>query len=481
MLTDAMSDLIVSELPFEPTDGQREAVRRLSDFVLSPRDRLFVLRGYAGTGKTSLVSAFVRAMVRLNRTVVLMAPTGRAAKVFSLYSGQPAYTIHKVIYRQKQFVGEDSEFTLNYNRLRHAVFVVDEASMIARGGSGLSVFGTRGLLDDLLQYVTDGEGCRLLFVGDTAQLPPVGEQESPALSPSCLAGYGFGLASADLTQVVRQGEASGVLWNATALRRLLASAAGDFLPRIRAKGFPDVRFLPGNELIDTLDEAYRRSGTEQTIVVTRSNKRAIVYNNGIRARIFDREGELTQGELIMVAKNNYYWPAQAALADKELRLPMDFIANGDVAEVRRIRHVHEQYGLRFADVLLRFPDYDGFELQARVLMDTLQSEAPALTREQSEYLFRAVLADYADIPQKRERMKRLREDPYYNALQIKYAYAVTCHKAQGGQWEQVFVDQGYMPEERFDESYLRWLYTAFTRTTGNVYLVNWPERQRLTD
>ncbi len=477
MLTDALRDCMLAELPFEPTEQQVGAMTHLATFLLSSDDGIFVLRGYAGTGKTSLIAALVRTLNVLHRPVVLMAPTGRAAKVFAAYSGCPAYTIHKVIYRQKKFEGEYSEFTLGFNKLRHALFVIDEASMIANQGGGW--LGTQNLLDDLLRFVAEGEGCRVLFVGDTAQLPPVGEDVSPALSVSCLKGYSPRVSEFELTQVVRQAVESGVLWNATVLRQLLTTEAERVFPYIRGWGFSDVVFLSGADLIETLEGAYQKVGVEDTIVVTRSNKRAIVYNNGIRGRIFDREGELVQGERVMVAKNNYFWIEQFAKSNPEENVPIDFVANGDTAEVRRVRNVHEQYGFCFADVLLRFPDYNDFEMEFRVLLDTLQSEAPALLREQSERLYQSVLLDYMDIPQKRERMKRLREDPYYNALQLKYAYAVTCHKAQGGQWRNVFIDQGYITEEMYNLSYLRWLYTAFTRATEKLYLVNWPETQRM--
>ena len=310
-----------------------------------------------------------------------------------------------------------------------------------------------------------------------AQLPPVGEEVSPALDGDALARFGLHVAGVELSEVVRQATESGVLWNATRLRRLVGAGGADF-PRIRTEGFADVRVVPGDELIEELVSAYGYGGTDDTIVVTRSNRRAVVYNNGIRARIFDREGELTRGDLVMAVKNNYYWAEQAAAAlPRGERLPFDFIANGDIAEVVRLRNVHEMHGFRFADATLRWPDYDGYELTCRVVLDTLQSEAPAMTADERDRLFEAVNADYAHIRNRRERMKQLRQDPYYNALQIKYAYAVTCHKAQGGQWSRVFVDQGYLGNTLPDDAYLRWLYTAFTRTSDRLYLVNWPRGQ----
>lgn len=478
MIYEELARQIALEFPFEFTPKQKEAVAELARFVATPvRESAFILRGYAGTGKTTLVGALVRVLKKLERDVVLLAPTGRAAKVFSAHAGNPAYTIHKVIYRQETFNGENTRFDLGFNKLRHAFFIVDEASMVADQG-GTTVFGSGLLLDDLIRYVYEGEGCKLLFVGDTAQLPPVGEEESPALCRDSLRRYGLNLMEADLTEVMRQHADSGVLVNATRLRELLREDEWA-MPVIRGSQHGEVRFLPGNELIEALVSAYQDYGTQDTIVVTRSNKRANVYNNGIRARIFDREEQLTRGDLVMAVKNNYYWTEKLAKQlPKEERLPFDFIANGDTAEVVGIRNVHELYGFHFADATLRFADYDDYELECRVLLDTLASESPSLTADESQHLFEQVLEDYADVPTRREKMKRLRQDPYYNALQIKYAYAVTCHKAQGGQWGRVFIDQGYMTEDMAGASYLRWLYTAFTRTTERVYLVNWPKEQQ---
>lgn len=310
-----------------------------------------------------------------------------------------------------------------------------------------------------------------MLVGDTAQLPPVGEELSPALSRRALEGYGLHVWEGELTQVVRQHDESGILWNATRLRHWITADEYTGLPQVRILGFPDIRRVPGDELIEALEEAYSRCGLDQAIVVTRSNKRANIYNNGIRGRILGREEELTGGDQLLVAKNNYFWTA----GQKDC--PFDFLANGDVAVVRKVRRTREMYGFRFADVWLRFPDYDDVELEATVLLDTLQSEAPALTKKQSDALFFAVEADYMDITVRRERLKKLKTNPYFNALQVKYAYAVTCHKAQGGQWQRVFVDQGYMTEDMLTPDYVRWLYTAFTRATETLYLVNWPPNQ----
>ena len=470
MINNYLERQIKENFPYQPTPEQENAIKLSSQFLCSPKaDVTFLLRGYAGTGKTSLVGALVRTLDFLKQKVVLLAPTGRAAKVFSAYAGHPAFTIHKKIYRERAYSGEGGNFTLNDNLTTHTLYIVDEASMISNEGLSGAMFGTGRLLDDLVQFVYSGQGCRLLLMGDTAQLPPVGEELSPALYADALRGYGLEVVETDLTQVVRQEQQSGILWNATALRRLIAEEEWGVLPKIRISGFPDVKLLPGNELIDALSACYDRDGMDETIVVCRSNKRANIYNNGIRAQILWREEELESGDLLMVAKNNYYW------TEKEKSL--DFIANGETAVVRRVRRTAEMYGFRFADVLLSFPNWQDAELEVRLLLDTLHSDAPALSREESERLFQTVLEDYADIPLKRDRMKKMKADPYYNALQVKYAYAVTCHKAQGGQWKNVFLDQGYMSEEYLTPDYFRWLYTAFTRATDTLYLVNYPAEQ----
>ena len=477
MLNTQVYQLITEAFAHQLTATQDRAALLLAHFVTTPLSKVAcILRGYAGTGKTSLVGALVRVMRSLEREVVLLAPTGRAAKVFAHHARQPAFTIHRMIYRQQTFQGEGTRFSLGYNKLRNALFVVDEASMISRGTGQWSedtLFGTGELMDDLINYVYSGEGCRLLLVGDTAQLPPVGEAESPALSNQVLERYGLLVGSADLTEVVRQTAESDVLTGATLLRSLLEQGF-EGIPPLHTDSRGEVRTMPGNELIESLVGDYQEFGTGEVIVVTRSNKRANIYNNGIRARIFDREEELSRGDRVMAVKNNYYWTAEAAKTlPKDEEMPMNFVANGDAAEVVRIRNVHEQYGFRFADATLRFPDYGQVELDCRVLLSTLQSESPSLTRDESRQLYERVLEDYQHLPLKKDRMKALRQDPYYNALQLKYAYAVTCHKAQGGQWARVYVDQGYVPDEEAGAPYLRWLYTAFTRTTERVYLVNW--------
>lgn len=493
MINNFLSTKIRENFGFSPTDEQSEAINLMGEFLMSRHGmELFLLRGYAGTGKTTLVGALVKTLTQLRQPVVLMAPTGRAAKVFSNYSGCPAYTIHKRIYRQKS-ITDDSSFSLNVNLSKHTLFIVDEASMIANDGLSSSVFGTGRLLDDLIQYVYSGEGCRLMLMGDTAQLPPVGEEESPALSTSLLASYGLRVFETTLTQVMRQLSESGILYNATKIRQhlhtLQSTSFGGVLTqsplalpvRVGASGlsvsFPDVCRITGNELIDSLESSYSRWGADDCMIICRSNKRANIYNQGIRNRILYREEELTSGDRLMIVKNNYHWIERIAREERQPQ-PLSFIANGDIAVVRRVRRTRELYGFRFADVLLRFPDYDDYELEATVLLDTLHSESPALTREESNRLFEAVMDDYAHISQKKERYQQLRLDPHFNALQVKYAYAVTCHKAQGGQWSCIYLDQGYLPPDLTAIDYYRWLYTAFTRATEQIYLVNWPEEKK---
>ena len=472
MIQDELKYRIVQALGLPPTPEQGQALDVFTQFMTDRSDQVvMILRGSAGTGKTTLAGAIVKAMAALKQKLILLAPTGRAAKVFSLYAGHAAYTIHRRIYRQKS-AGDLSSFNLNDNLNRDTLFVVDEASMIANLGLGESAFGSGCLLDDLMQFVYNGQNCRLLLIGDRAQLPPVGEEESPALSAQVLRGYGMRVYETDLNQVLRQSEDSGILWNATMIRGAWREERGEriVLPRIRFQGFADIQVVTGDELIETLSSSYYHVGMDETIVITRSNKRANIYNQGIRNMVLDRDEELCRGDLLMIVKNNYFWTE----GTKEI----PFLANGDRAVVQRVRHGHELYGFRFAEVTMTLPDYDDYELTATVCLDTLTTEAPALTREQQEQLFDAVMSDYADITQKTERIKKLKSDRYYNALQIKFSYAVTCHKAQGGQWAHVYLDQGYMTDDMLTPDYIHWLYTAFTRATEKLYLVNWPSTQK---
>ena len=470
MIQDEWVYQILQDFGFEPTQDQRNALSVFARFMTDRSENAaMILRGSAGTGKTSLAGAIVRAVSRLHIKVSLLAPTGRAAKVFSLNAGLAASTIHRKIYREKAFNGADGQFQLNNNMFRDMLFMVDEASMISLSQSN-TTFGSGRLLDDLVQYVySSGANCRLLLIGDKAQLPPVGEQESPALRADVLKAYGLQVYECDLDEVLRQSQHSGILWNATAIREMITYNTATQLPQIHLKGFADISIVQGNELIESLASSYSAVGMDETMVITRSNKRANIFNQGIRNTILGREEELTTGDLVMVVKNKYL--------EKDRSTDISFIANGDHAVVRRVRNIRELYGFRFADVALEFPDYNNTELDTVVVLDTLTTEAPALTHEQNNKLFQSVMEDYADVPRKADRMKQLREDQYFNAMQIKFGYAVTCHKAQGGQWAHVYLDQGYMTDEMLTADYIHWLYTAFTRATEHLYLVNWNKKQ----
>lgn len=467
MINNYLHSKITQNFPHKPTQDQDLALQALADFLLSTaQDGLLLLKGYAGTGKTSLIGALVKTMIELKQKTVLLAPTGRAAKVFSNYAGQKAFTIHKKIYRQKAFSNEPVGFLPADNLHKDTLFLVDEASMIANNSIDSYIFGSGRLLDDLIHYVYSGENCRLILMGDEAQLPPVMQAESPALQKSNLEGYNLHVEEIFLTQVVRQNKDSGILFNATRLRDALRNEQVEIFPKLHIHGFHDFRKVNGDELIEEISSAYSRDGIEETMIITRSNKRATLYNNGIRNRILYREEELSSGDRLMIAKNNYYWTNN----NKE----MDFLANGEIVEVMRVRRTSEIYGFRFADILANLQDHD-MELELKVLLDTLQTDTPALPKELNDKLFYTILEDYADIPTKAGKIKKMKEDPYYNVVQIKYAYAVTCHKAQGGQWMNVFIDIGYITEEMLGEDFYRWLYTAFTRATHRLYLVNLPK------
>jgi ATP-dependent exoDNAse (exonuclease V) alpha subunit len=460
-----------------PTAEQERAIQTTALFLSDRHEQaVMVLRGSAGTGKTTLAAAIVKAMLQLKQKIVLMAPTGRAAKVFSLYAGCPAYTIHRRIYRQKT-AGDLSAFTLSPNLNRDTLFIIDEASMIASASLN-DTFGSGSLLDDLVQYVYSGPNCRMLLIGDTAQLPPVGEEESPALMLPVLQGYGLIVHECNLTEVLRQSQQSGILYNATIVREMITHNEMTQLPQIQLHGFADITVVPGDELIESLVTSYSRMGIDETIVITRSNKRANIYNEGIRRTVLDRDSELCRNDQLMVVKNNYNVSTTTPLNPPEGgKEGGSGVFNGDRCVVQRVRNVRELYGFRFADATLLFPDYDDAELTTTVILDTLTSESPALTREQQTQLYNKVMEDYADVPYKADRIKKLKSDPYYNALQIKFGYAVTCHKAQGGQWSHVYIDQGYMTDDMLTPDYIHWLYTALTRATDHVFLVNWPKPQ----
>ena len=484
MVVDELRYKILQQFGFPPTQEQANALDVFARFLTDRNPQVvMILRGSAGTGKTSLSGAIVRTLQAIRQKVMLLAPTGRAAKVFSLNSGTPAYTIHRRIYREKSFSGVDGQFNLNDNLFTDTLFMVDEASMIANLGLGSMSFGSGCLLDDLVHFVYQGRNDRLMLIGDKAQLPPVSEEESPALNAAMLQGYGLTVYECDLNEVLRQSKQSGILYNATMIRQMITHDDITQLPKIRFSGFSDIRQMPGAELIEALADSYHHVGLDDTIVVTRSNKRANIFNQGIRNMVLDREEELSQGDILMIVKNNYYWMEEERkkIKEKDNQVPSNdipaFLANGDRAKVLKVRRRIDLYGFRFATLLLQFPDYGNYELEATVLLDTLTSEAPALTHEQQEQLFHQIEEDYQDVPLKADRMKAIRQDQFYNALQVKFAYAVTCHKAQGGQWAHVYVDQGYMTDDMLTPDYIHWLYTAFTRATEMLYLVNWPETQ----
>ena len=468
-----IAELISSRFPLPPTGQQFEAFQRLGQFfTYAGNDGCFVLKGYAGTGKTTIISTLVNVLPTLRMRSVLLAPTGRAAKVMSNYSGKKAFTIHKKIYRKKVALSPDMAFSVADNPHTDTLFIIDEASMIS---NERFAFNGKSLLEDLVTYVGKGERCRLMFVGDTAQLPPVGLLQSPALDAKWLAGaFSMQVFTYELTEVVRQEKNSGILYNATAIRQQIQAASDKStavtFPHFTIKGYPDIYRMTGERLIEGLHYAYDKYGMENTLVICRSNKNANLYNQNIRNRILFRDEELTGGDYIMVVRNNYYWLS----ADSERT---GFIANGDMAQVRRVRNVHEQHGFRFADISLEFLDSDEIEpIDCRVMLDTLHNDSPNLTQADHQRLFEAVMADYLDIPDKKERMAALKSDPYYNALQIKFAMAITCHKAQGGQWQAIFVDQGYLTDESLDIEFLRWLYTACTRATKELFLVNFSDK-----
>ena len=469
MLKNHIFSVLTSGLEFQLTESQINMLESLSDFILNkPEDCVYILKGYAGTGKTTMISQLVKTLDAFRIGSVLLAPTGRAAKVLMNYTGKSSYTIHKKIYRQKSSADGMGIFVLDKNLHKSTYFIVDEASMISNQSGENSVFGSGRVLDDLLEYVYSGNGCRLILVGDTAQLPPVGISLSPALSGESIEQYGFSVIENELTEVVRQEKDSGILENATGLRTSIGNnEIADFYS-IHVNDYSDIEKIPGADLIEKINWCYDNYSIYDTIVLTRSNKRANQYNSGIRSSILFRDSEISRGDLLMVVKNNYFW--------SEGTENLDFIANGDITEVLHIYGYENLHGFRFADVSLRFIDYDDVEVRCNILLDTLTIETAALSQVDSNRLFLSVSEDYQEIKNKRERWKKIKQDPYYNALQVKFAYAITCHKAQGGQWKAVFVDTGYLTPEMLNRDFYRWLYTAFTRPVERLYLVNFDKR-----
>ena len=450
-------------LGHQPTNDQLNAIKAIVLFIAgNTNDSIFLLTGYAGTGKTSLISAIVHTLESFNIESVLLAPTGRAAKVLASYTGRSSFTIHKHIYRQKSSSDGMGRFELDRNMHSDAFFIIDEASMISGETAEVSVFGSGCLLDDLIEYVYRGRNCKLILVGDIAQLPPVGSALSPALSSQDLSLYGFNIETAELRDVVRQTRESGILMNATYVRRKITD--NDLsIPEFKIEGFDDIFRITGETMLEEIEAAYSYAGTDGTVIIVNSNRMANRYNEGIRNRILYREEEISAGDMLMIVKNNYFW------ANKEEEL--DFIANGDIARIKKVVRKEERYGFRFADMILDFIDYS-VELEVKVLLDTLSSETASLSGEQNKMLFENILEDYSGMSTKKKRYDAVRNDPYFNAMQIKFAYAVTCHKAQGGQWERVFIDQGMFNRQEPTLDYLRWLYTAVTRATDRLYLVN---------
>ncbi|MGJ1204883.1 ATP-dependent DNA helicase [Sphingobacterium lactis] len=468
-----IKNTLIQQFSHAPTEQQIEVFSQLASFLMTFRsDSCFILKGYAGTGKTSIIGALVKTLPKLMKRSVLLAPTGRAAKVMSAYSGRNALTIHKKIYRKKNAASLDMDFSLGDNSHENTLFIVDEASMLSN--EGVTMF-SQGLLHDLIRYVQSGENCSLMLVGDIAQLPPVGLEDSPALNPEYMNGeFGLDIFTYELTDVVRQDKHSGILYNATKIRneiRLDEEFAEYSYPKFVTKGFHDIFRMNGDRLIEGLHYAYDKFGINNSMVICRSNKSANLYNKHIRNQILFREEEITGGDLIMVVRNNYYW-----LQENDEK-STGFIANGDMAVVKKVSNIHDMHGFRFADLYLEFMDNnEGDAIRCRVLLDSLYVDSANLPYEQQKELYNSIAEDYADIGTKKDRMDAIKKDPYYNALQIKFAYAITCHKAQGGQWPLVFVDQGYMVDEMLNTEFMRWLYTAITRATQELFLVNFNEK-----
>ncbi len=452
---------------FEPTEGQSVVLYHLAAFLLSQKENpTYVLRGYAGTGKTSLVKTLVRTLPAIGMRYVLMAPTGRAAKVLSNYTGQNASTIHRKIYQAMTYPDGSIRIARAENKYKHTLFIVDEASMIGEQKE----FGGSSLLDDLLSYVFSGEDCRLLLIGDTAQLPPVESNESPALNCDYLKSqFPITAATYELTEVKRQALESGILYNATDIRELISQSLYEYaLPIFHLQGFDDIQKIEPETFEEMLHNAFANISDNEAVIVCKSNKRANMFNQAIRGRILNIEGEIATGDKLMVVKNNYFWA--------EGNNAISFIANGDMAEIRKIKHFEDMYGFRFADVELSFTDYpDAPNIEAKILLDTLNSNSPSLTNEESQQLFTAIEEDYMDIPNRRERYKEMKKNPWFNALQVKFAYALTCHKTQGGQWSSVFIDSSLNLKEMLEVEDLRWLYTALTRAQERVCFVNFKD------
>lgn len=466
MAKKTLTSILLDNLDFQPTESQEGLIGALAGFIGSGSSRdIFLIKGYAGTGKTTIVNSLVKTLKEIGSRSVLLAPTGRAAKVMFAYTRHPAWTIHKKIYRQKSGSDGLGVFVLDRNMHKDTCFIIDEASMIGQSVSD-SVFGTGNLLSDLLQYIESGTNCRLIMIGDTAQLPPVHLDVSPALDKRVLESFGYAVREYVLTDIVRHEKDSGILMNATVIRNNITAERYD-VPALKLNGFVDVERVGGAELLESISSSYDKYGDEDTIVVTRSNKRANRFNAGIRGQILWREEQISRGDLLMVVKNNYFW--------KDPDAKIDFIANGDIARIERVTGFEEIYGMKFADVELSFLDYGDLVLEAKIMLDVLDVDGPSLPVEDQRNLYLKILEDYPELNDRKKRSEQMMKDRYFNALQVKFAYSVTCHKAQGGQWKSVFLDLGYFTEEMMSLDYLRWLYTAFTRATKKLHLVNFPD------
>ncbi|MBT8252784.1 MAG: AAA family ATPase [Bacteroidia bacterium] len=457
-----------SRFPFTVTEHQNIVLDQLSQFIFDSSNSIYLLRGYAGTGKTTLISTVVNNLWKIKKSAVLLAPTGRAAKVISNYSGKEAFTIHKKIYTPRYAKSGKINFVLQSNKHKKTIFIVDEASMISDVSSQSGLFGSGSLLDDLIQYVYSGFQCKLLLVGDAAQLPPVKLDLSPALNPSNLElRYNKSVISAELTEVVRQQQDSGILHNATQIRNLLDQSDYNQL-KFELSGFQDiVRLIDGYDIMDAINSAYSNLGYGDTAIIVRSNKRANMYNQQIRSRILFNEHELTTGDYLMVVRNNYYWLKPNSEAG--------FIANGDIIEILEIFSIKELYGFRFAEVKIRMVDYQRMKpFETVLLLDTIMAETPALPYEEANKLYQEVMKDHEDESSSYKKFLKVKNNKYLNALQVKFSYAITCHKSQGGQWHTVFVEQPYLPNG-IDRDYLRWLYTAVTRAEEKLYLIGFKD------
>ncbi len=473
MLRNYIITKIAENFAYTPTQGQRSLIEALATFITDKKsNQIFLVKGYAGTGKTTIISALVKALAENGQQTVLLAPTGRAAKVISAYAEDIAYTIHKQIYRQKSANDIFGKFVLDKNLSSETIFIIDEASMISNQSSENNVFGSGRLLDDVIEYVYSGKNCRLIFVGDTAQLPPVGINISPALDKKNLESFGKEVLEIILNEVVRQSLESGILFNATLVRNLIPvqGQEREFIyryPQLQLPEFKDIKRISGSELLEEIDTCYQKYGMEETKVVNRTNKLANRYNQGIRNKILFREEEISSGDFLMVVKNNYFWMKEI---DENA-----FIANGDMMRIVKVIRFEEKHGFRFADVRLQFVDFIGIEVSAKILINTIYSESPALCSDDNQKLYVSISEEYAHMKNAKSRFAKVKEDPYFNALQVKFGYAVTCHKAQGGQWKVIFVDQGFINNEMLNIEYLRWLYTAITRATEKLYLVNFKD------